>query len=189
MCQWHSWEGKTDCELKAHLLNHYGKIDRCIQEADVLIALRKDKLEFGQGGSDPYMQIARCYDLVVEVLTDHSTKDINASNSRSSMFPNLSYWYLASFTHPCICWLDSAQGPCCPYVVGSLMVTNQLSNHLASLFSCSPITPRTCQGEVARLLGALVRGISSLRRWGHDGNPFRHLPLTQYCLQARDWTF
>ena len=74
-----------------------------IQEADVPIALREDKLEFGQGGSDPYMQIARCYDLVVEVLTDHSTKDINASNSRSSMFPNLSYWYLASFTHPCIC--------------------------------------------------------------------------------------
>ena len=51
-----------------------------IQEADVPIALREDKLEFGQGGSDPYMQIARCYDLVVEVLTDHSTKDINASN-------------------------------------------------------------------------------------------------------------
>ena len=74
-----------------------------IQEADVLIALREDKLEFGHGGSDPYMQIAHCYDLVVEVLTDHSTKDINASNSQSSMFPNLSYWYLASFTHPYIC--------------------------------------------------------------------------------------
>jgi len=70
---------ETDC-VKPHPLSHYGKIDRCIQEADVLIALREDKLEFGQGGSDPYMQIACCYDLVVEVLTDRSTKDINASN-------------------------------------------------------------------------------------------------------------
>ena len=73
-------KGETDCELKPHPLSRYGKIDRCIQEADVPIALREDKLEFGQGGSDPYMQIARCYDLVVGVLTDRSTKDINASN-------------------------------------------------------------------------------------------------------------
>ena len=109
-------KGETDCKLKPHLLSRYGKIDRCIQEADVLIALREDKLELGHGGSDPYMQIAHCYDLVVEVLTDHSTKDINASNF---------------LTHRA----------CCLYVVGSLMVTNQLSNHLASLFSCSPIIP------------------------------------------------
>jgi len=73
-------KGETDCELKPHPLSHYSKIDWCIQEADVPIALRKDKSEFGQGGSDPYMQISRCYDLVVEVLTDCSTKDINASN-------------------------------------------------------------------------------------------------------------
>jgi len=73
-------KGETNCELKPYLLSHYGKIDWCIQEADVLIALREDKLEFGHGGSDPYIQIACCYDLVVEVLTDHSTKDINASN-------------------------------------------------------------------------------------------------------------
>jgi len=46
---------------------------------------------------------------------------------------------------------------------------------------------RTRQGEVARLLGALVRGISYLRRWGHNGNGFQPLPLTQCCLQARDW--
>jgi len=55
-------KGETDCELKSHLLSHYGKIDWCIQEAHVPIALHKDKLEFGQGGSDPYMQIAHCYD-------------------------------------------------------------------------------------------------------------------------------
>jgi len=29
------WE--TDCELKPYPLSHYGKIDQCIQEADVPI--------------------------------------------------------------------------------------------------------------------------------------------------------
>ena len=47
---------------------------------NIPIVFRKDKLEFGQGGSDPYMQIAHCYNLVVGVFTDCSTKDINASN-------------------------------------------------------------------------------------------------------------
>jgi len=47
---------------------------------------------------------------------------------------------------------------------------------------------RTRQGQVARLLGALVRGISYLWWWGHDGNGFQPLPLTQCCFQARDWT-
>jgi len=47
---------------------------------------------------------------------------------------------------------------------------------------------RTSQGKVARLLGALVRGISSLWQWGHNENVFRPLPLTQRHLQACDWT-
>ena len=76
-------KGEAERQLKPTPFSHYGKIDRCIQEADVPIALREDKLEFGHGGSDAYMQIARCYDLVVEVLTDDSTKD---SNSNASNF-------------------------------------------------------------------------------------------------------
>ena len=40
--------------------------------------------------------------------------------------------------------------------------------------------------RIAILLGALV---SSLWWWGHDENVFRPLPLTECCLQARDWTF
>ena len=96
-------KGETDCELKAHLLNHYGKIDRCIQEADVPIALREDKLEFGHGGSDPYMQIAHCYDFLVKVLTTRSAKGQQLSRTWNSMSLDLSYWYLAPFTHPCIC--------------------------------------------------------------------------------------
>jgi len=117
------------------------KIDRCIQEDNVPIALREDKLEFGHGGSDPYMQIARCYDLLVEVLTTRSAKGQQLSRTWSSMSLDLSYRYMVLFTHPCICWLDFAQGRCWSYVVGSMMVTNQLLNHLASLFSCSPIIP------------------------------------------------
>jgi len=70
-------KGETDCELKPHLLSRYDKIDRCIQEADVPIALCKNKLEFGQGESDPYMQIAHCYNLVVEVLSYDGKYSIN----------------------------------------------------------------------------------------------------------------
>jgi len=79
------------------------KIDRCIQEDNVPIALREDKLEFGPGGSDPYMQIARCYDLLVEVLTTRSAKGQQLSRTWSSMSLDLSYRYMVLFTHPCIC--------------------------------------------------------------------------------------
>jgi len=73
-------KGEADCELKPYPSGHYGKIDRCIQEANIPIALREDKLEFGHGGSDAYMKIARCYSLLVGVLTSCSAKDSNVSN-------------------------------------------------------------------------------------------------------------
>ena len=44
------------------------------------ILLREDKLEFGLGGPDAYMQLARCYDLVVGVLTSSIEIDSNANN-------------------------------------------------------------------------------------------------------------
>ena len=47
---------------------------------NTLIALREDKLEYGHGGSDAYMKIACCYNLLVGVLTSCSAKDSNASN-------------------------------------------------------------------------------------------------------------
>ena len=186
-------KGETDCELKPHPLSHYSKIDWCIQEADVPIALRKDKLEFGQGGSDPYMQISRCYDLVVEVLTDCSTKDsnLNASNFLTHGAPCFLICLIGTWRPSLI--LASVDlilpGPmlfvCGGFFDGHKPVVEPLGQPVFMLADHT----RTRQGEVARLLGALVRGISSLRRWGHDGNPFRHLPLTQYCLQACDWTF
>ena len=75
-------KGVVERYLRPTPFGRYGKVDRCIEEANIPIALREDKLELGHGGSDPYMQIARCYDLVVEVLTVGSTKDsnLNASN-------------------------------------------------------------------------------------------------------------
>jgi len=73
-------KGETDYKLKPYLSGHYGKIDQCIQKAHVPIALREDKLEFGQGGSDACMKITHCYHLLVGVLTSCSVKDINASN-------------------------------------------------------------------------------------------------------------
>jgi len=73
-------KGEADWELKPYPSGHYGKIDRCIREANVPIALREDKLELGHGGSDAYMKIACCYNLLVGVLTSCSAKDSNASN-------------------------------------------------------------------------------------------------------------
>jgi len=35
-------KGETDCELKPYPSGHYGKIDQCIQEDNVLIALRQN---------------------------------------------------------------------------------------------------------------------------------------------------
>jgi len=70
----------VECQLKPTPFGHYGKIDRCIQEADIPIALREDKLDLGHGGSDAYMQISRCYDFLVGVLTSRSNNYPNASN-------------------------------------------------------------------------------------------------------------
>ena len=72
-------KGEADCELKLYPSGHHGKIDRCIREANIPIALHEDKLEFGHGGSDAYMQISRCYDLI-GVLTTLSAKNSNARN-------------------------------------------------------------------------------------------------------------
>jgi len=73
-------KGEAERQLKPTPFDHYGKIDRCIQEADILIALREDKLELGHGGSDAYMKISRCYNLLIRVLTALSAKNSNASN-------------------------------------------------------------------------------------------------------------
>ena len=161
-----------------------GKIGQCIREANIPILLREDKLEFELGGPDAYMQLARCYDLVVGVLTNSIEIDSNANN------------YL---THgaPCFLWVSSV-------VYSSLHLLMWFCLGLM-LFVCGgfhdshkpviePLAKpvfmlndhtRTRQAEVATLLWALVRGISSLRRWGHDENVIPLLPLSVAC-QARD---
>ena len=68
-------KGEVECKFQPYPTSHYGKIDRCIREANIPIALCEDKLEFGLGGPGAYMQLARCYDLVVEVLTTLSVKE------------------------------------------------------------------------------------------------------------------
>ena len=73
-------KGEVGCQLKPYPSGHHGKIDQCIREANIPIALREDKLEYGHGGSDAYMKIACCYNLLVGVLTSCSAKDSNASN-------------------------------------------------------------------------------------------------------------
>ena len=85
-----------------------GKIGQCIREANIPILLREDKLEFGLGGPDAYMQLARCYDLVVGVLTNSIEIDSNANN------------YL---THGAPCFLICLMGiQCCLLVLTSVDV-------------------------------------------------------------------
>jgi len=72
--------GKAEFKLRRDPVSHYGVIDRCIREANIPIVLREDKAEFGLGGSDAYMQIARNYDLLVGRITNDSTKNANAYN-------------------------------------------------------------------------------------------------------------
>ena len=76
-----------------------GKIGQCIREANIPILLREDKLEFELGGPDAYMQLARCYDLVVGVLTNSIEIDSNASLTEH----HVSYGYPVLFTRPYIC--------------------------------------------------------------------------------------
>jgi len=73
-------KGVVERYLRSTPFGRCGKVYRCIREANIPIAIREDKLEFGHGGSDAYMKIARCYDLIVGVLTSCSAKDSNASN-------------------------------------------------------------------------------------------------------------
>jgi len=48
-------KGEAECKFQPYPTSHYGTIKRCIQEANIPIALREDKLEFGLGGPDGYM--------------------------------------------------------------------------------------------------------------------------------------
>jgi len=73
-------KGEADCELKPCPSGHHDKIDQCIQEANIPIALHEDKLEFRHGESDAYMQISHCYNLLIGVLIILSAKNSNASN-------------------------------------------------------------------------------------------------------------
>ena len=81
-------------------------IDRCIQEANVLIALCEDKAELGLGGSDAYMQIVRNYDLLVGVVTKNSAENAYANNF---------------LTHGAPCFLTCLIGTqSCPLILASV---------------------------------------------------------------------
>jgi len=73
-------KGEAECKFQPHPTSHYGKIDWCIREANIPIVLHEDKLEFGLGGPDAYMQLACYYDLVVGVLTNFIEIDSIANN-------------------------------------------------------------------------------------------------------------
>ena len=48
---------------------HYGRVNQCIKEHGIVIAIYENKVESGYGGCDVYMQIAADYHFLVRVLT------------------------------------------------------------------------------------------------------------------------
>jgi len=66
---------------------HYGKVDRCIKECGIVIAIREDKVEPAKGDGDLYMQITGDYHFLVGVLTDEAETDLEAKEFLSNGAP------------------------------------------------------------------------------------------------------
>ena len=130
-----------------------------------------------------------------------SGRNLNdTKSSRNMMYVvhevTLSYrWRADTRPQPSWSWMRS-----CYSNVTSFPITADKSNYVLWRSQTSRRTTcHTCfyvhrshpdsSSRIATLLGALIRGVSSLWWWGHDENVFRPLPLTECCLQARDWTF
>ena len=142
------------------------KIDRCIQEDNVPIALREDKLEFGPGGSDEGL-IHTCK---LPTVTISSWKFSLPAARKANNF----------LAHGVPCLLICLIGTwCCSLILASvdLILPRAHVGRMWWVLCYKPVIEPlgqpvfmladhtwTRQGEVARLLGALVRGISSLRR-------------------------
>jgi len=111
------------------------------------------------------MKIARCYNLLVNVLIDCSTNSSLILVSVDLILPraHVRMWW--------VLWQSQA----------SHWTTCQVCSY--ALRSYPDLSRR-----ITTLLGALFREVSSLQWWGHNENAFRPLPLTDSCLQARNWT-
>ena len=77
---------------------HHGRVDRCIKERGIVIAIREDKVESGCGGCDAYMQIAANYHFLVRVLTDRAETNPEADKFLSNGAPCFLICVLGTYT-------------------------------------------------------------------------------------------
>jgi len=77
---------------------HHGRVDRCIKEHGIVIAIRKDKVESRCGGCDAYMQIAADYHFLVRVLTDRAETNPEADKFLSNGAPCFLVCVLGTYT-------------------------------------------------------------------------------------------
>jgi len=158
---------------KQHILRpksaiHYGRVDRCIKERGIVIAIREDKAESGCGGCDIYMQIAADYHFLVRVLTGQAETNPEADKFLSNGAPCFLICVLGMYTAPDLCNLQLLTRFCLGHMLyicggfydGYKPVVEPLSK---PVFMISDLT-HTRHVEVATLLWALVRGITSLRQ-------------------------
>jgi len=73
--------------LRPKSASHSGRVDRCIKERGMVIAIHEDKTESGCGGGDVYMQIAADYQYLVRVLIDEAKTDPEANRHLSNGAP------------------------------------------------------------------------------------------------------
>ena len=88
---------------KQHILRpksaiHHGRVDRCIKERGIVIAIREDKAESGCGGCDVYMQIAADYHFLVRVLTGRAETNPEADKFLSNGAPCFLICVLGMYT-------------------------------------------------------------------------------------------
>ena len=79
---------------------HYGRVDRCIKERGIVIAIREDKAETGCGGGDVYMQIAADYHFLVRVLAGRAETDTEADNFLRNGAPCFLICVMGMYTVP-----------------------------------------------------------------------------------------
>ena len=157
---------------KQHVLRpkssiHYGRVDWCIKERGIVIAIREDKAESGCRGCDVYMQIAADYHFLVRVLTGQTETNPEADKFLSNRAPCFLICVLGMYTAPDLCNLQLLIHFCLEHMLyicggfydGYKLVVEPLSK---PVFMISDLT-HTHHVEVATLLWALVRGITSLR--------------------------
>ena len=77
---------------------HHGRVDRCIKERGIVIAIREDKAESGCGGCDIYMQIAADYHFLVRVLTGQAETNPEADKFLSNGAPCFLICVLGMYT-------------------------------------------------------------------------------------------